>query len=75
MRSHLYPTPKGVPTAWSEMNLGLPLDISQQSITEQPPVVDWETWGEESTIDLCEIQLGFDGAIISTYNKMFSCDE
>ncbi|KAH7913732.1 hypothetical protein BJ138DRAFT_1145401 [Hygrophoropsis aurantiaca] len=27
---------------------------------EGPAMIDWETWGEESTIDLCEVKLKFD---------------
>jgi hypothetical protein len=47
------------------MDLGLSLDISQPSAPDPVPSVEWEAWGEEATIELCEVQLGFDGSSIS----------
>ena len=47
------------------MDLGLSLDISQSSSSESAPPAEWESWGEEATIELCEVYLGFDGNIIS----------
>jgi hypothetical protein len=48
------------------MSLSLSLDLSQPSPPDPIPSVEWEAWGEEATIDLCEVQLGFDGTSIST---------
>jgi hypothetical protein len=65
MRSHLYPSPNAL-SSFNTMDLGLSLEMSQPSSPEPTPSVEWELWGEETTIELCEVQLGFDGASIST---------
>jgi hypothetical protein len=49
------------------MDLGLSLDMSQPSAPEPVPSIEWESWGEEATIELCEVHLGFDGTTISMY--------
>ena len=64
MRSHLYPSSNAVPSSFNTMDLGLSLDMSQPSAPEPVSSVEWESWGEETTIELCEVQLGFDGSNI-----------
>jgi hypothetical protein len=65
MRSRLYPSSNATPPSFNTMDLGLSLDISQPSAPDPVPSVEWEAWGEEATIELCEVQLGFDGSSIS----------
>lgn len=65
MRSCLYPSPKSDGLTFNTMDLGLSLDLPPPSTPEPALSNDWESWGEESTIDLCEVQLKFDGALIS----------
>ncbi|KAJ6596973.1 hypothetical protein DFH09DRAFT_1133278 [Mycena vulgaris] len=43
----------------SSMNLGLPLNLEMPS-SEPDLAIDWETWGEDSSIELCEVRLDFD---------------
>jgi len=49
------------------MDFSLPPDMSHQSSSELPPSIEWESWGEESTINLCEIQLKFEALAMSAY--------
>lgn len=65
MRSHLHPTPSAKLTSFNPMDLSLSLDVTQTFNSDPAPSTDWEPWGEETTIELCEIQMGFDGATIS----------
>lgn len=68
MRSHLYPSHGASPrppSSFNPMDLGIPLDLSQPSPPESDPSAEWESWGPEATIELCEVYLGFDGACIS----------
>lgn len=48
------------------MELGLSADLTQQTPTETNSI-EWETWGEESTVELCEVQLTFDGLHMSEH--------
>lgn len=48
------------------MDLGIPLDLSH-SHPESVSSAEWESWGEEATIELCEVHLGFDGGFISLF--------
>ncbi|KAJ7632699.1 hypothetical protein FB45DRAFT_866294 [Roridomyces roridus] len=41
----------------NSMNLSMPLNLE----AELDSPIEWENWGEESTIELCEIRLRFDG--------------
>jgi hypothetical protein len=65
MRSRLHPSPNVAPSSFNTMDLGLSLDVSQSSIPEPVPSIEWESWGEETTIELCEVQIVFDGYDIS----------
>lgn len=47
------------------MELSLPLDLSAQNISENIASTEWETWGEEASIEFCEIRLSFEGLAIS----------
>jgi hypothetical protein len=42
------------------MNLTLPLTLEMPS-SEPELAIEWETWGEDSSIELCEVRLDFDG--------------
>ncbi|KAJ7111538.1 hypothetical protein C8R43DRAFT_1159517 [Mycena crocata] len=44
----------------NSMNLGLPLTLDSISSDAEFPI-EWENWGEESFIELCEVRLDFDG--------------
>ncbi|KAJ7449889.1 hypothetical protein FB451DRAFT_1052547, partial [Mycena latifolia] len=43
----------------SSMNLALPLNLEMPS-SEPELAIDWENWGEDSSIELCEVRLDFD---------------
>jgi hypothetical protein len=43
------------------MNLSLPLNLEMPS-SEPELAIDWETWGEDSVIELCEVRLEFDAS-------------
>ncbi|KDQ60976.1 hypothetical protein JAAARDRAFT_31975 [Jaapia argillacea MUCL 33604] len=61
MRSQLVPSPPSNPP-YSAMDLSLSLEIPQQLPASQESLaIEWETWGELSTIELCEVHLDFDG--------------
>lgn len=70
MRSRLYPTPDQE-SQFGSMDLNLSLDMPQ--IPLQQSRTEWEAWGEESTIELCEVQLGFDGHSSSMSMLFHSC--
>lgn len=44
------------------MDLSMPIDISEHILSspESIPPAEWESWGEEPTIELCEVQLALD---------------
>lgn len=63
MRSHRFPLPTAIPAPFTAMNMDLSLDVTQPPVSEDMGI-EWETWGEETTIDLCEIQLRFDGSVM-----------
>jgi hypothetical protein len=69
MRSHLLPSPTVKPTTFNPMDLSLPLDVTQQILASPEPTtcIEWESWGEESTIELCEVRLTFDGVSMSEF--------
>jgi hypothetical protein len=68
MRSHLYPSiASQPPPSFNPMDLNVPLDASA-STANPDPAVEWECWGEESTIELVEVQLKFDGNVMGMYS-------
>jgi len=59
-RSHVLPSYKPNPYSYSSMDLDLTLDMSQSgSSSESPSSPEWELWGEEPIIHLCEVTLSF----------------
>ncbi|KAJ6496752.1 hypothetical protein C8R47DRAFT_1042539 [Mycena vitilis] len=48
----------------NSMNLTLPLTLELPS-SEPDLAVEWETWGEESYVELSEIRLDFEGMVVS----------
>ncbi|KAI0636718.1 hypothetical protein C8Q77DRAFT_1051073 [Trametes polyzona] len=57
MRSQLMPSQNSCQALHNPMDLGLALDITQPSSSQSPFLAEWESWGEESTISLCEVRL------------------
>ncbi|KAF8212153.1 hypothetical protein K438DRAFT_1806059 [Mycena galopus ATCC 62051] len=49
----------------NSMNLNLPLALEMPSL-EPEVAIEWETWGEDSCIELCEVRLDWEGMAIST---------
>jgi len=47
-------------TPFNSMDLSVPVDLSHAMTTEQR-TLDWETWGEERSVDIYEAHLKFDG--------------
>ncbi|KAJ7709826.1 hypothetical protein B0H17DRAFT_1029380 [Mycena rosella] len=58
-RSRVLPSSAG-DNSLSSMNLGLPLNLEMPS-SEPELAIDWESWGEDSSIELSEVRLDFDG--------------
>ncbi|KAJ7430710.1 hypothetical protein B0H11DRAFT_2134605 [Mycena galericulata] len=44
----------------NSMNLALPLNLEIPSPEPEAPI-EWDNWGEESSIELCEVRVYFDG--------------
>ncbi|KAJ7172400.1 hypothetical protein C8R46DRAFT_147163 [Mycena filopes] len=63
-RSRVLPSP-GKDSSLTPMNLTLPLGLELPS-SEPDLVIEWETWGEDSSIELCEVRLDFGGMVLST---------
>ncbi|KAJ7774920.1 hypothetical protein B0H16DRAFT_1362208 [Mycena metata] len=63
-RSRVLPSP-GKDSSLTSMDLTLPLNLEIPS-SEPDLVIEWDTWGEESSIELCEVRLDFDGMVLST---------
>ncbi|KAI0780677.1 hypothetical protein BD413DRAFT_463229 [Trametes elegans] len=59
MRSRLMPSQESNHATESPMDLGLSLDMTSPAPSESPFVAEWELWGEELTITLCEVHLQF----------------
>ncbi len=57
MRSRLLPSQSSSQSLQNPLDLGLSLDMSQPLPPESPFLAEWELWGEESTISLCEVRL------------------
>ncbi|KAJ7095311.1 hypothetical protein B0H15DRAFT_967571, partial [Mycena belliarum] len=57
-RSRVLPSPFR-DSSLSSMNLALPLNLEMPS-SEPELAIEWENWGEESSIELCEVRLDFD---------------
>ncbi|KAJ7109456.1 hypothetical protein C8R44DRAFT_986432 [Mycena epipterygia] len=60
-RSRILPSSRD--SSLSSMNLTLPLDLEIPS-SEPDLAIEWETWGEDSSIELCEVRLDFDGNLM-----------
>ncbi|TBU35719.1 hypothetical protein BD311DRAFT_783359 [Dichomitus squalens] len=59
MRSALLPSQTSTQAFQSSMDLGLPVDLGQPQPSEAPFVQEWELWGEEPTISLCEVRIEY----------------
>ena len=57
-----------VVTPFNSMDLSVPVDMLQHRV-QGPNPSDWETSGEERSIELFEVQILFDGSIMGTLNK------
>lgn len=61
-RSALLPPNTSTQMADDEMDLVLPLGTSFEEKDARP--VDWELWGEESTIEVCELSIETNGVVV-----------
>ncbi|RPD66418.1 hypothetical protein L226DRAFT_530522 [Lentinus tigrinus ALCF2SS1-7] len=59
MRSKLLPSQGAAQALQSAVNLGLSIDISQPQLLDSQFSHEWELWGEEHTISLCEVRLEY----------------
>ena len=62
MRSQLLPSQPSAQVPQGSMDLGLSMDLSQPQPVESPFTAEWEVWGEEQMITLCEVRVEFRGA-------------
>ncbi|KAF4615030.1 hypothetical protein D9613_003116 [Agrocybe pediades] len=66
----LPPPPSGTPapavSTFNSMDLSVNVDISGLP-THEKGVAEWENWGEERTLELYEVQIRFDGALLSLF--------
>ena len=56
MRSQLLPSQNSTQGHQNPMDLGLSIDLGQPP-SESPNITEWELWGEEQVISLCEIRI------------------
>jgi hypothetical protein len=72
MRSRRYPLSDALRAASdNSLDLGLSLDIpADNELDERPPLLDWNAYEEEHTIELCEVKLRFDGMFMGMICKM-----
>lgn len=61
--SHIAGDPSEV-SSFSSMGLGVPMDLFDP-IHRDTRSNDFETWGEEYTVEVLEAQLRFDGTVMS----------
>ena len=55
------------------LTLDVPMDLSQPTASGSDiKVSDWEMWGEEGMIHLCELRLEFDGVFLCKSIAFFS---
>ncbi|CDO73540.1 hypothetical protein BN946_scf185014.g10 [Trametes cinnabarina] len=59
MRSQLMPSQSANHAMQTPVDLGLSLDMAQSPPSDAPLVSEWELWGEELTISLCEVRLEY----------------
>ncbi|KAI0748585.1 hypothetical protein C8Q80DRAFT_1103764 [Daedaleopsis nitida] len=57
MRSQLRPSQHSIQTFQAAVDLGLTMDLSQPNPIDSPFVAEWEAWGEEQMISLCEVRV------------------
>ncbi|KAI8989685.1 hypothetical protein BD414DRAFT_484925 [Trametes punicea] len=58
MRSRLMPSQSSSQSPQAPMDLGISLDMSQPTLPSDTSLLaEWELWGEEPTISLCEVRL------------------
>ncbi|KAG1832036.1 hypothetical protein EV424DRAFT_1369379 [Suillus variegatus] len=70
MRSRRYPLSDTLRAASDNSHdLGLSLD---NQLDERPPLLDWNSYQEEQTIELCEVKLRFDGLCMSVLTAPLS---
>ncbi|KAF8636496.1 hypothetical protein AX17_003311 [Amanita inopinata Kibby_2008] len=51
-------------------SLGLDVSVNiNEPAPPEPNVFNWEVWGEESSIHICELKLEFDGALMSLHTN------
>ena len=59
-----------------DVDLDLQLDIAQQAastststgdIADDSSTADWEQWGEDSMIELCKVNCGYTGTVLSQH--------
>lgn len=50
----------------NSMNLALPLNLEMSSSEPESPI-EWDNWGDESSIELCEVRLNFDGNLMGEH--------
>ena len=78
MRSRRFPTSDSLkPTAYIDLDLGIPLDIPQSQnpfSEERVPSLEWGALAEEHTIELCEVKLRFDGMYMSMISIIVACE-
>ncbi|KZP19504.1 hypothetical protein FIBSPDRAFT_955383 [Athelia psychrophila] len=64
-RSTLHPSPTSKSSSFDPMDLSMSMDVNHPADSGAFVSNEWETWSQEPTIDLCEVQVGFDGTCIS----------
>ena len=59
MRSKLLPSHGAAQALQNAVDLGLTMDINQPQLLDSNLSHEWELWGEEQTISLCEIRIEY----------------
>lgn len=74
MRTYYHPSPSKT-SLYNSMDINFPLDIPDTPGSDAGPSNDWEFWGENSLIELCEVHLQFNFLGLSSCFFSFASNE
>ncbi|RDX56470.1 hypothetical protein OH76DRAFT_1550926 [Lentinus brumalis] len=69
MRSKLLPSQGAAQALQNAVDLGLSMDLSQSQPVDSPFSHEWELWGEEPTISVCEVRIEYKPGIKPVLNR------
>ena len=75
MRSKVLPPQRVDESTYTPMNLDMPLDINSAGPSYEVPLTpEWDLWGEDSVINVCEVRIKMlmKGALAFSYYSTMS---